>query len=116
MLFALIGLLIGAIMGLLGGGGTVVLLPLLVYVAEMGTHQAIATSLVVVGCAAASGALQHGLAGRVRLRMGLAFGLASLPLRPSVFSNLLVRQDFFFSRLIQLFFSFFGGPGLLRRY
>ena len=46
----------------------------------------------------------------------LAFGLASLPLRPSVFSNLLVRHDFLFSRLIQLFFSFFGGPGLLRRY
>ena len=77
-LLVVIGLIVGSIMGLLGGGGTVVLLPLLVYIAEMGTHQAIATSLVVVGIAAASGAIQHGLAGRVRLRLGLVFGLASM--------------------------------------
>ena len=40
----LIGAVVGGVMGLLGGGGTVLLLPLLVYVGSMSPHAAIGTS------------------------------------------------------------------------
>ena len=77
-IFIAVGMVVGLIMGLLGGGGTVVLLPLLVYVVGMGTHEAIATSLVVVGLGAASATLEHGRAGRVRWKLGLGFGGAAM--------------------------------------
>ena len=68
------GMVVGLIMGLLGGGGTVVLLPVLVYGVGMSTHEAIATSLVVVGLGAGAATLEHGRAGRVRWRLGMGFG------------------------------------------
>ena len=77
-LFIAVGLVVGSVMGLLGGGGTVVLLPLLVYVVGMGPHEAIATSLVVVGLGAVSATVEHGRAGRVRWRIGLGFGGAAM--------------------------------------
>jgi uncharacterized membrane protein YfcA len=72
------GMVVGLIMGLLGGGGTVVLLPVLVYGVGMSTHEAIATSLVVVGLGAGAATLEHGRAGRVRWRLGMGFGGAAM--------------------------------------
>jgi uncharacterized membrane protein YfcA len=69
---------VGLTLGLLGGGGSILMVPLLVYVAGMETKAAIATSLVVVGVTAAVSVIGHARAGRVRWRTGLLFGLAGM--------------------------------------
>ena len=60
---------VGVALGLLGGGGSILTVPLLAYVAGMDAKQAIATSLLVVGVTSAVGAVSHARAGRVRWRI-----------------------------------------------
>jgi uncharacterized membrane protein YfcA len=69
---------IGISLGLLGGGGSILAVPLLVYVAGLPAKEAIATSLLVVGATSAIAVLPHARAGRVRWRTGLIFGLAGM--------------------------------------
>ena len=69
---------VGVTLGLLGGGGSILLVPLLVYVAGMDSKEAIAASLVVVGVTAAVSVIGHARAGRVRWRTGLLFGAAGM--------------------------------------
>nr|WP_240945456.1 sulfite exporter TauE/SafE family protein [Rhodococcus sp. HNM0569] len=69
-------MLVGVSLGLLGGGGSILTIPLLAYVAGMAVDDAIATSLLVVGVTSVVGAVSHARAGRVRWRTGLLFGLA----------------------------------------
>ena len=59
---------VGISLGLLGGGGSILTVPLLAYVAGMDAKQAIATSLLVVGVTSAVGAISHARAGRVQWR------------------------------------------------
>jgi uncharacterized membrane protein YfcA/glyoxylase-like metal-dependent hydrolase (beta-lactamase superfamily II)/rhodanese-related sulfurtransferase len=73
-----LALLVGVSLGLLGGGGSILAVPLLVYVAGLGAHQAVATSLFVVGVTSAVGLVPHARAGRVRWRTGLVFGVAGM--------------------------------------
>lgn len=69
---------VGISLGLLGGGGSILTVPLLAYVAGMDAKQAIATSLLVVGVTSAIGAISHARAGRVQWRTGLIFGGAGM--------------------------------------
>ncbi|UXA18012.1 sulfite exporter TauE/SafE family protein [Mycobacterium sp. SMC-4] len=69
---------VGIALGLLGGGGSILTVPLLAYVAGMDAKQAIATSLLVVGVTSAIGAISHARAGRVQWRTGLIFGGAGM--------------------------------------
>jgi uncharacterized membrane protein YfcA len=69
---------IGVSLGLLGGGGSILAVPLLVYVTGLPAKEAIATSLLVVGATSAVGMLPHARVGRVRWRTGLLFGLAGM--------------------------------------
>ncbi|BBZ09551.1 UPF0721 transmembrane protein [Mycolicibacterium doricum] len=69
---------VGIALGLLGGGGSILTVPLLAYVAGMDAKQAIATSLLVVGVTSAVGAISHARAGRVQWRTGLIFGGAGM--------------------------------------
>lgn len=62
---ALLGLVVGLTLGLLGGGGSVLTVPILVYVLGLETAAAIAGSLAVVGLVSLVGAFRHGRAGRV---------------------------------------------------
>ncbi|MFR9802414.1 sulfite exporter TauE/SafE family protein [Pseudonocardia sp. RS010] len=73
-----LAVLVGVTLGLLGGGGSILMVPLLVYVAGMDAKEAIAASLVVVGVTAAVSVVGHARAGRVRWRTGLLFGLAGM--------------------------------------
>jgi uncharacterized membrane protein YfcA len=73
-----LAVLVGVSLGLLGGGGSILTVPLLAYVAGLDTKEAIATSLLVVGVTSAVGAVSHTLAGRVRWRTGLMFGTAGM--------------------------------------
>ncbi|MEU8119203.1 sulfite exporter TauE/SafE family protein [Spirillospora sp. NPDC049024] len=71
-------LAIGVSLGLLGGGGSILTVPILVYVAGVEAKQAIAMSLFVVGATSLAGILPHARAGRVRWRTGLLFGGAGM--------------------------------------
>ncbi|MFI9273395.1 sulfite exporter TauE/SafE family protein [Kitasatospora sp. NPDC052896] len=71
-------LLIGVLLGILGGGGSMLTVPILVYLAGQDTKQAITTSLFVVGVTSIAGLVSHARAGRVRWRTGTLFGLAGM--------------------------------------
>ncbi|OLT96853.1 sulfite exporter TauE/SafE family protein [Mycobacterium syngnathidarum] len=73
-----LAVLVGVSLGLLGGGGSILTVPLLAYVAGMEAKQAIATSLVVVGVTSAVSTLSHARAGHVQWRSGLLFGAAGM--------------------------------------
>lgn len=73
-----LSLLIGVSLGMLGGGGSILSVPILTYVANMGPSAAIASSLFIVGVTSATGAIAHARAGRVRWRTGLLFGAAGM--------------------------------------
>jgi uncharacterized membrane protein YfcA len=80
-MFALVIVLataVGIALGLLGGGGSILTVPILDYVAGFSAKQAIAASLFVVGVTSAVGAVTHARAGRVRWRTGLVFGTAAM--------------------------------------
>lgn len=70
--------LVGLALGVLGGGGSILTVPILVFLAGVDTKQAIAMSLFVVGVTSAVGAVSHARAGRVRWRTGLVFGAAGM--------------------------------------
>ena len=69
----LFGLLIGAALGALGGGGSILAVPALVYGLGLPVREAIPTSLLVVGITAATAAWAHVRAGTVWIRTALAF-------------------------------------------
>lgn len=69
---------IGVLLGLLGGGGSVLMVPMLVYVAGFSPKEAITTSLVVVGVTSLTALLGHAWCGRVCWKMGIVFGLAGM--------------------------------------
>lgn len=73
-----LGLLIGLSLGALGGGGSILAVPALVYGAGETTATATTTSLLVVGVASLLGTGSHWKAGRVRLGPGLVFGVTGL--------------------------------------
>jgi uncharacterized protein len=69
-----LALLIGLSLGLLGGGGSILTVPVLHYVLGYGVKAAVPMSLVVVGLTSAFGAVQHWQGGTVNLRAAVAFG------------------------------------------
>ena len=70
--------LIGLSLGLLGGGGSILAVPVLVYVAGVDVHTAIGASLGLVGATALVGGLVHARAKRVDLRTAVLFGGAGM--------------------------------------
>jgi uncharacterized protein len=71
-------LVIGVSLGLLGAGGSILTVPLLTFVASMAPRDAITSSLFAVAVTAALATVMHGIAGRVRWRIGLVFGVAGM--------------------------------------
>lgn len=69
---------VGISLGLLGGGGSILTVPLLAYVGGLGPKEAISTSLLVVGVTSAVGAITHARAGRVRWKVAAMFGAAAM--------------------------------------
>jgi uncharacterized protein len=69
-----LGFLIGLSLGVLGGGGSILTVPIFVYVLGFSAKEAIAMSLFVVGLVSAFGAVGHWRQGNVDLRVGLLFG------------------------------------------
>jgi len=73
------GLAIGIAVGMLGGGGSVVAVPVLVYVLGQSVSEATTASLVVVTAGALAGGLGHARAGRVCWRHAGSFTVAAVP-------------------------------------
>lgn len=71
-------LIIGLVMGLLGGGGSVLGVPILVYLLLVNPVTATAYSLFIVGTTALFGLLGKIKQGLVNYKIGLIFGLPSL--------------------------------------
>lgn len=73
-----LGLIIGAALGLLGGGGSILTVPIFVYVLGFPVKDAIAMSLAVVGATSAVGVWQHRRHQHVNVRVGLLFGAIAM--------------------------------------
>ncbi|MBL7848623.1 MAG: sulfite exporter TauE/SafE family protein [Cyclobacteriaceae bacterium] len=69
---------IGLILGLLGGGGSILSIPVLVYLFQLDPVRASAYSLFVVGITSLIGAVPKYREGHVSLRTGLIFGIPSI--------------------------------------
>lgn len=79
MIFALIGALaVGISLGLFGSGGSILTVPVLVYVLEHPDKVAIAESLAIVGSIALLGAIPYARAGLVECRTAILFGLPGM--------------------------------------
>ena len=78
ILAAVLALFIGGAVGLLGGGGSILTTPLLIYVLDFDAKQAITASLFVVAVTSVFGLIAHARAGRVRWKTGLIFGTAGM--------------------------------------
>jgi uncharacterized membrane protein YfcA len=73
-----LGLAVGLSLGALGGGGSTLAVPILVFVAGLQVQDATSASLLVVGIASAIGVVGHFRNGNVRLGVGLSFGAAGI--------------------------------------
>jgi uncharacterized membrane protein YfcA len=74
-----LGAVIGVLLGLLGGGGSILAVPALVYVLGLGVEQAIPTSLIVIGIASAVGVLPKVRAHQVQWRLAAIFAVTGIP-------------------------------------
>ena len=73
------GSLVGFVLGLIGGGGSILAVPLLVYVVGVSSpHIAIGTSAVAVALSALSSLVGHARAGNVRWPCASAFAVAGV--------------------------------------
>jgi uncharacterized membrane protein YfcA len=70
--------LIGLSLGLLGGGGSILTVPILVYVLGFGAKESIAMGLAVVGVTSLFGAVGHWRRGNLQLRAALVFGATAM--------------------------------------
>lgn len=69
-----LAVLIGISLGLLGGGGSILTVPVLIYVMQYPMKEAVPMSLLVVGLTSAFGVASHHRKGNVRWDAALAFG------------------------------------------
>ena len=73
-----LSLAVGIVLGMLGGGGAILMLPMLVYAIGVEAKTAIAMSLFVVGATSVVGTGLHARAGNVRWRAGAIFGVTAM--------------------------------------
>lgn len=77
-LYLLLGFSIGLSLGLLGGGGSILTVPALVYLVGQSPQAAVTTSLAIVGANSLLGAYFHNLKGSCNWRAALVFGGAGM--------------------------------------
>jgi len=79
-------ILIGITLGLIGGGGSILTVPILVYLFQIDAENATSYSLFIVGITALVGSYRHYTLGNLQLKSALYFAI------PSVLSLLFVRK------------------------
>ncbi len=70
----LLGLTIGLSLGFLGGGGSILTVPALVYIVGQNPHAAVTASLIIVGANAGFGSFCHRNQGTLNWQVALIFG------------------------------------------
>lgn len=78
--------IMGLTLGLIGGGGSILTVPILVYLLQVDPVLATAYSLFVVGLTSAFGSFSHFRKGNVHLKTAIIFGI------PSIIAVFLVRK------------------------
>lgn len=78
VLGVVLAILVGVVLGLLGGGGSILALPIFLYVFHEPVKPATAMSLAVVGTSAFVGFLTHWRQGTVHLKIAVPFGLCAM--------------------------------------
>ncbi len=82
----ILSVVIGITLGLIGGGGSILTVPILVYLFAVPAAEATSYSLFIVGLTAAVGAFRHFRLGNLNLKTAFSFAI------PSLVSLLLIRQ------------------------
>ncbi|KIC02719.1 MULTISPECIES: sulfite exporter TauE/SafE family protein [unclassified Flavobacterium] len=82
-------IIIGLSLGLIGGGGSILTIPILVYLFKINPEQATTYSLFIVGITALFGSYSHYKMGNLKLKSALYFAI------PSVVSILIIREVIF---------------------
>lgn len=73
------GSLVGFVLGLVGGGGSIIAVPLLLYVVGIGSpHLAIGTSAIAVSLSAAANLVNHARNGMVKWPCAVSFSAAGI--------------------------------------
>ncbi len=72
------GIVVGFSLGLIGGGGSILAVPLLVYVIGVEPHVALGTSALAVAANAITNLIQHKKVGHVNIRKGIVFALPGI--------------------------------------
>ena len=86
-LYGLVGaLVIGTVLGLTGGGGSILTVPVLVYLLSVNPVTATAYSLFIVGSTALVGAIRNAQKGMIEYKVGIVFAI------PSFLSVFLTRK------------------------
>ena len=78
LLVIVAGILIGLSLGALGGGGSILTVPVLVYLLGMDAYQATTASLIIVGTTSLFALIPHARRGHVRAASGLVFGVVGI--------------------------------------
>jgi len=78
LLIIALSLLVGVLLGLLGGGGSILTVPILVYLAGLSAKNAIITSLIVVCLTSLIAVINHARHGKVCWTVGLTFGMTGM--------------------------------------
>jgi len=82
-------IIIGISLGLIGSGGSILTIPILVYLFQVNPEQATSYSLFIVGITAMFGSYSHYKMGNLKLKSALYFAV------PSVISILIIREVIF---------------------
>jgi len=78
LLALLVGLFVGAVVGMLGAGGGLLSMPILVYALGIDPHSAVASSLVIVAASASMSLIPHARRRNVGWRDGALFGVLGI--------------------------------------
>lgn len=96
-------IIIGLSLGLVGGGGSILTIPILVYLFKIEPKLATSYSLFIVGITALSGCYSHYRMGNLKIKSALYFAI------PSVFSILIIREVIF-PKITETLFSIASYP------
>jgi len=109
-----LGILIGVSLGALGGGGSILTVPALVYVLGESAHAAITESLAIVGITSVAAAAGHARVRHVRWGPGIVFGLVGAA---STYAGTALNRDVNPNALLLAFAVLIAGVavGMLRR-
>lgn len=85
----LASIIIGLSLGLIGGGGSILTIPILVYLFKVDPELATTYSLFIVGMTSITGSFSHYKMGNIELKSALVFAI------PSIISILIIREVIF---------------------